>query len=76
MFICDYLFAGVTLGKLAAGLKVEFTGPISRLRFALLHTLCKCVVMPMYVIGFIIFLCCGGRMPYDWWLKFRIIEKN
>ena len=76
IFCCDYLFDGITVGKKISGLTVEFTGQISRIRFALFHTLCKCIAMPFYMISLLVFVCCGGKMPYDRWLKMRIVEKH
>lgn len=74
--VCDFFFKGVTLGKKAAGLKVEFLTPISPLKFALLHSLLKNLSALVIILSLVVYICCQGVMPYDRWLHMYVEEKN
>lgn len=72
-FIFDYFFNGITIGKKAANLKIDFAPQTSKLKFAILHTLCKTVAISLSIISFILFLCGNGVMPYDKWLGIKVV---
>lgn len=75
-FVCDFFFKGVTVGKRVAGLRVGFLKPVSRLKFALLHTLCRNLAVLLNTISLLVYVCCRGIMPYDGWLNMYVEEEG
>ena len=74
-FICDACFDGITLGKKLAGLRIQFEPQSPRNIFPLVHAVCRTIITSLAIIGLILFLCGAGTMPYDKWLKIRVVEK-
>lgn len=62
----DYFFHGMTLGKKLLGLRMMWLREGRTPGFwAVKHTLLKWLLAAFWPVGFILYLACGCRMPYD-----------
>ncbi|MEW4414984.1 RDD family protein [Clostridium sp. AN503] len=63
----DYFFEGMTIGKRLLGMR-PVRNPkegAGRLGWALAHTFLKWLFAAFWPLGLIVYVCCGGKMPYD-----------
>lgn len=66
-FSADYWFQGITLGKRFLGLRLIWDQGEGNTRLvrSILHTVFKCLLIIVWPATLILYLCLGGRMPYD-----------
>ncbi len=74
--IADYKFKGMTLGKRLLGLRLNWDQGEGNAKLAIsfLHIVFKWLLVIVWPLTLIIYLCLGGRMPYDRRLRLSYVQ--